>query len=533
MMCDVLIVGGRVVDGTGNAWVMADVAVKADRIMDVGKLDSLQAERVIDATGLVVCPGFIDVHSHGDAHLLVTSGAEAKVMQGITTMVSGHCGTSSAPLKGPLFPARTAMLYRASGDWSTFKEFYGRLEERGIAINLASFVGNGNIRASVLGLDSRRPTKEEFEEMKKLVAEAMEQGAVGLSTGLVYPPSSFATTEEIIGLAEVAATYGGIYSTHVRGMARPIFQAVKEALEIGERASLPVQVSHLNPGPAAWGKAPELVALVEEARDRGLDVTVDTLVHNESVFKGGSLLPNWASEGGLASLVERIGDPDTRQKIKTDSLQFGDRYGGSVASGLMQDGRWDKIWITMPKRLNCMSLAELATAMNRKDPYDVLLDLIVEEKGNIAGVSEPYLQSDVDYTVAHPLCMPETDDLPVAPDGPVPPMHTRAFGSFAKLLGYYVREKHILTLEEAIRKATSFPAQRIGLEGRGLLRKGMFADIAIFDPHTVAERGTREHPAQYPEGIRFVLVNGQPVVDGGKPTSVRSGRVLRGQGRTK
>jgi N-acyl-D-aspartate/D-glutamate deacylase len=533
MTCDLLIVGGHVVDGTGAARVMVDVAVKADRIVDVGRLTSVEAARVVDATGSVVCPGFIDVHCHGDAHLLVTPGAEAKVMQGITTMVSGHCGTSSAPIKGPMSGAKSPVLFGASGNWSTFGEFYAQLEAQGAAINLASFVGNGNIRASVMGLDGRTPTEEQQEAMEALVAEAMEHGAFGLSTGLVYPPSGFASTEEVVGLAKIAARYGGIYSTHVRGMSHPIFQAVREAIDIGERAGLPVQVSHLNPGPAAWGKAPDLVALVEAARARGLDVTIDTLVHNESIFKGGSLLPNWVSVGGLASLLERIGDPETRQKIKADTREFGDWRGGSVATCLMQDGRWDKLWVMTPARLKGMSLAELGKAAKADDPYDALLDLILEEKGNVAGVSEPYLQADVDYTVAHPLCMPETDDLPVVPGGPVPPMHTRAYGSFAKLLGHYVRDRKLLTLEEAVRKATSFPAQRLGLEGRGLLRKGMHADITIFDPRTVAEKGTRENPSQYPVGIQFVLVNGEIVVDEGAQTKARPGRVLRGPGWTK
>jgi len=528
---DLLIKDAKVVDGTGNAWFLADVAVAGGRIAGIGKLGSVEADRVIDAMGLIVCPGFIDIHAHGIEQLLVTPRAEAKIMQGITTMVGGNCGSSVAPVKGRLrdFSNSPGLLGGVAPDWSTFKEFYSRLEERGMAINAASLVGNGTVRACLLGLENKKPTVDRLEEMKSLVAEAMEHGAIGLSTGLAYPPSGFAGTEEIVELARVAAKYGGIYATHVRGMAHPIFEAVEEAIEIGEKAGLPVQLSHVNLGPPTWGRVPELMKRVEEARTRGLDVTADTLVHNESVFGRGSLLPNWASEGGLERLLERLSDPETREKIKKDTRLYGDSRGGSVASCLMQNGDWDKLWVTFPKRLLGKTLAKVAEIRGLKDPYDALLDLILEEKGNVRGVTEPYFQEDVDYTVGHPLCMPETDGRPIAPSGDpaLPPMHHRTYGAFAKMLGWYVRDRDIITLEEAIRKSTSFPAQRIGLKDRGLLREGMWADITILDPETIRETGTLENPAQYPEGILYVLVNGQIVIDKGEHTGALPGRVLR------
>ena len=532
MAFDVVIRGGRIVDGTGNAWFYSDVGVKNGKIEAVGPLNNAKTGSAIDASGLVVCPGFIDIHSHVMEQLLETPGAQSKIRQGITTMVDGNCGVSAAPRRSDAenWPSGGLPLYRSrKPDWSTFEDLYGTLESRGIALNAASFVGSGTIREYVIGLEDRKPTADELNKMRKLTEEAMDHGVFGLSSGLAYPPGSFADTEEIAALAQTAAERGGIYSSHVRGMGHTIFEAVREAVSIGQRAGLPVQISHLNIGPPAWGRISDVVGLMERARERGTDVTADTLVHNESVFAGGSLLPGWINEGGLDKLLERLGDPDMRARVKAETLEYGDTRGGSVASCLMQEGHWDKLRITLPTRFLGKSLAEIALNEGTEDPYDALLDLIIEERGNVRGVTEPYLQEDVDFTVAHPLCTFLTDGQPISIDEfSPPPMHRRTFGTFARVFGHYVRDRKIIGLEEAVRKSTSLAARRIGLKDRGLLMEGMWADITVMNSETIRETGTLENPAQYPEGIEYVLVNGRIVVDRTGYTGALPGKVLKG-----
>ena len=528
MTYDLLLVGGKVFDGTGNPGYLADLAVVDGKIAAIGKIQG-KASRTIDARGLVVCPGFIDIHAHGEEQLLVTPGAEAKLMQGITTMVGGNCGISVAPISGPLarFVNQTGAFPGVEVEWSSFTDFFQKVETRGTAVNLACLVGNATVRACVLGMEARRPTAGEMDAMKRLVAESMRQGTFGLSSGLVYTPGSFADTEEIITLAREAAQGHGFYASHVRGMAHPIFPAVAEAIAIGEAAGLPVQVSHLNPGYPSWGRIEELVNLLETARSRGLDVTADTLVYDQSVFSGGGLLPNWANEGGMPALLQRLADPSTRQRIKDETRQYGDEHGGGVASCLIQAGKWHQIWFTNPERLYMKDMAELAQAVATPDPFDAYLDLLIEEKGDVSGISQPYYQADIDYTISHPLLMPGTDDRPISRSGKLLPMHTRGYGSFARLMGWYVRERGLLPLEEAIRKSTSLPARRLGLTDRGLLLEGWCADLTLFDPDNIQETGNTQEPAQYPRGIHSVIVNGKVVVDQGEPTGELSGRVLR------
>jgi len=529
MTNDLLITGGQVFDGTGSPGRMADVAILDGKIVAIGSMRDEKAKRMIDARGLVVCPGFIDIHAHGEEQLLITPLAEAKLMQGITTMVGGNCGISAAPIQGPLthFVNQSGVFTGVDVDWSTFAEFFQRLETNGIAINLACLVGNATVRASVLGMEARKPTQLEMEEMKRLVAEAMQQGGFGLSSGLVYTPGSFADTEEIIELAREAAKKHGFYASHVRGMARPIFQAVMEAINIGEETGIPVQISHLNPGYPSWGIVAELVEFLEAARDRGLNITADTLLYDQSIFSGGGLLPNWANEGGLPALLRRLEDPMIRQQIKDDTRLHGDQNGGGVGGCLIQDGKWNQIWFTRPERVSMKDMAELAQSVGAQDPFDAYLDLLLEEKGNVSGISRPYSQRDVDYTVSHPLIMPGTDDRPVSRSGSVLPWHTRGYGSFARLMGWYVRERKLLSLEQAIRKSTSLPAWRLGLTDRGSLKEGYCADVTLFNPDSIQETGNTQDPAQYPQGIHSVIVNGKVVVDQGEHTGELSGRVLR------
>jgi len=343
----------------------------------------------------------------------------------------------------------------------------------------------------------------------------------------VYAPGSYADTAEITALTRVAARSGGLYATHVRGMARPIIEAVQEALEIGKNAGIPVQVSHLNPGYPSWGRIQELIEMVEAARADGLDAAFDTLVYPQSTFSGGSLLPNWANEGGMLELLKRLAQPETRQRIKTDTLRYGDELGGSVASCLIQEGKWNQLWLMKPERFKLKNLAELAEFSGKTDPFDALLDLILEEKGAVSGISQPYCQDDVDQTVKHPLGMFETDDRPVTPEGRVAPWHRRGYGSFAHVFEQYVRERGLLSCEEAVRKSTSLPAWRLGLTKRGLVEKGYYADLVVFDPGSIRDESSDEEPAKFPTGIDYVIVNGETVVEQGHPTGALPGKVIR------
>jgi N-acyl-D-amino-acid deacylase len=527
MDMDILLANGLMIDGIGSAGRQVDIGISGEKIAAVGNLTGVKANRMIDAAGMVICPGLIDIHAHGEEQLLATPGAEAKIMQGITTMVGGNCGISAAPISGPLAGFAGDVFNGVEITWSDYEQFFDRLEAEGTAINLACLVGNATIRACVLGMSARRPNPTEVNQMKQLVNEAMQQGAFGLSSGLVYAPGCYSDTNEVADLAREAARYGGFYATHIRGMARPIYEAIEEAISIGRIASLPVQVSHLNPGYPSWENVQELIEIIETARRKGLDITADTLVYNQSVFSGGSLLPNWANEGGLPELIERLKQPEIRQQIKDDTLRYGDIKGGSVASCLLQDKKWDLLWLIKPERLKMINLAALAERSGNPDPYDALLDLIIEEKGNISGISQPYLQEDVDYTVKHPLCMLGTDDRPVSRDGRIAPWHRRGFGSFGKVLGWYVRDRGLLSLGEAVRKSTSMPAKRLGLTDRGIVREGYFADLLVFNPDTIEDITTDEDPAQYPKGIKYVLVNGQVVVENSTPTGALPGKVLR------
>jgi N-acyl-D-aspartate/D-glutamate deacylase len=526
-LVDIQIKNGFIVNGTGNPWFKADISVEDGKIIKIGRLDSEKAEYKIDAEGLVVCPGFIDIHTHGGLNLLVNPRAESMIRQGITTIVVGNCGTSVWPID--LGVRKRASRLKIYPNWTSFEGYFKTLDKKGISINLASFVGHGNIRAITMGLEDREPSRFEMERMTALVAEAMKDGAYGLSTGLIYPPSCYAKTSEIIELCKVVAQYGGIYATHFRGKGETIFDAVKEGIEISKRAEVPTQLSHVSPSPPVYSRVPEVFTLIEKARMKDIDVATDTTIYLRGGWGMTSLLPDWASDGGPEKLIKMLKDSETRKKIKIDTKEFGSKTGGSGKRDLLKMGRWDKVWVSLPEKLAGKSIAEIAESKGLEDPYDALFDLIIEEGANLHGMAEDKSQVDTDYSMSHPLCAPITDGSPIAPYGILGEgkQLPRNYGTFALVLGWYVRERGVLRLEEAIRKSTSFPAQRIQLKHRGILMEGMFADITVFDPKTIRDKATYESPHQYPEGIKHVIVNGQIVIVDGEHTDVMPGKTLR------
>jgi len=529
---DVIIRNGMVVDGSGNPWVRMDVAIKDGRIVRLGRSLPLTGDREINAEGRVVCPGFIDPHNHSDLSVLFNPRAESAVMQGVTTMIVGNCGISLAPVN----PERAELLKRHLSpfippgaelklEWRSFGEYLRRVEEGGCSCNLASLVGHGTIRIYVMGVERREPTVEELEEMKRLVAESMEEGALGLSTGLIYPPGMFSKTQELIELARVVARYGGVYASHIRGEGDTLIEAVEEAIQIGEEAGVPVQISHHKAsGRPNWGRSAQTLRMMEEARMRGVDVTCDQYPYEAGMTSLATLLPPWAHEGGLERLLERLRRPEERERMRRDIEQ-----GVPGWQNWVRDCGWENIYISSVKternrRLEGKSLAE-AAEIRGEDEFTALCNLLLEEEGAVLIVLFAMCEEDVRRILKHPLQMVGTDSWAVTPHVGKP--HPRFYGTYPRILGRYVRDEGLLRLEEAIRKMTSFPAQRFGLKGRGLIREGFYADIVIFDPKRVIDRATYKNPHQFPEGIEYVLVNGKPVVEEGRHTGILPGSVIR------
>jgi len=502
---DIVIAGAHIVDGSGAPWFAGDIGIHGDTIAAIGLLGDAPAAVRVDARGLVVAPGFIDIHSHGRRGIFAVPTAENYLREGVTTIVEGPDGSSPLPLA----------------------PFLDRVAHTPISINFSTMVGQGSIREQVMGLVNRKATPEEIEKMKALAAQGMRDGAFGLSTGLYYVPGNFSSTEEVIELAKVVGAMGGIHISHIREEAGHVIESVKETIRIGEEGHLPTQITHHKIiGRANWGESVETLRLVEEARRRGVDVTIDQYPYTASSTGVAALFPQWSLEGGRQAMVERLAAPDERARIKAtivENIQF-DRGGGDPKNVVIANCPFDA-------SLAGKNLAELTRARGVEPTFENAAEtaIALETKGACSAVYHAIGEDDVVRILRSPLTM-------IASDGEIPVFgraapHPRSYGTFARVLGVYVRERHVLTLEEAVRRMSGYPAQRLKIWDRGLLRPGMKADLVVFDPALIADRATFDQPHQYSVGVRDVMVNGRFVLQAEKVTAERPGMVLYGPGR--
>jgi N-acyl-D-amino-acid deacylase len=531
---DIVITNGHIVDGTGSPWYSGQIGIRAGRIAAIGNLDGTPRTRTIDARGQVVAPGFIDMLGQSEMSILVDPHLPSKIYQGITTEVTGE-GGSAAPLNAQMIAADRSGYdhLKINPDWTTFREFFARLEKQGMGINMASYVGATSVRRLVLGDADIQPTPTQLAQMQSLVDQAMRDGAVGVSTALQYAPAPYAQTEELIALAFAAGRRGGICATHMRseGDAEPA--AIDEAIRIGKEGQIPVEIWHLKTaGKRNWGKMPQIVAQIQAARDAGVDISANTYAYTAWFNTFSAFIPPWAHDGGDAKLVERLKDPQIRARIRKDMLD--------------PKGDWDNEWqeISSPDDiliavvqspelvpLQGKRLSDVA-ALWHEDPIDALCDILIKDKAftevAVFGMSEP----DVKLALQQPWVSVDNDSQGTSPDGLLGSEHPhpRAYGTFPRILRKYVREEHALTLEDAIRKFSALPAQRMRFTDRGVLKAGMAADIVIFDPATIRDLATFEQPNQLSQGMDFVLVNGVPVIANGTMTNALPGKVLRGPG---
>ena len=531
---DVVITNGHIVDGTGSPWYSGDIGIRAGKIATIGNLADAQRSRTIDAQGMVVAPGFIDMLGQSELTILVDPRLPSKIYQGITTEITGE-GRSAAPLNDSIIQADQSGYdhYHITPDWRTLQQYFSRLEKQGMGINLASYVGATQVRRMVLGDDDKQPTSAQLDQMKDWVRQSMREGAVGLSTSLEYAPAPYAKTGELIALASEAGKFGGIYATHMRNESDAVLSAIDEALRIGREGHLPVEIWHIKvAGKENWGRMPEVVSKINAARAQGMDVAADTYAYTAWFNSFSAFIPSWAHDGGDAKLIERLKDPATRARIRKDMTT--------------PSSDWDNEWheipgpeavligvVQNPKLLPLQgkTLAQVAKLQN-KDPMDALFDLLVDDNAAtgvaVFGMSEP----DVVLALQQPWVSFDNDSSGTSPDGILGQEHPhpRAYGTFPRILRKYVRDEKKLTLEDAIRKCSALPAQRMRLTDRGVLKAGMWADILVFNPATVRDVATFENPNQLSQGMEYVLVNGVSVIDRGKMTGALPGKVLRGPG---
>ncbi|WP_020474343.1 N-acyl-D-amino-acid deacylase family protein [Zavarzinella formosa] len=526
---DLVIRGGKIVDGTGNPWFVGDVAIRGDKIVAVGSVPAKSGKREIDAKGLVVSPGFIDIHSHSDYLLLEDGNAPSKIRQGVTTEVLGE-GSSVAPNRGELTPKMT-------GDgpqprFARLADYFDKLERSGVAVNVASYVGMDNIWQSVMGHSFDRPTAEQFAKMREITEEAMKDGAFGMSSLLAMPPGSLTTTEDIIELCKVVAKHRGIFSSHNRNEGTGILEAVKECITIGEKAGLPVDIIHLKiADQKLWGRMNEVVALIETARQRGVNVQANVYPYTRGNNNLASIIPPWAHEGGTPKMLARLKETEQREKMKKDIREgLPGWYNHYTAVG----GDWSRMLVSGKGPYEGLTMDRVIASKSKDktptpDPLDLLFDILIEQGGSIPTVYEHHTQKDMTLALSQSWCSVGSDGAAYSTEGGLRRgnPHPRNFGTFPRVLGVYVRETGLLKLEDAIRKMTSLNANKLGITDRGLLRPGMLADVTIFDPKTLIDKSTYESPFHYNEGIEYVVVNGKLVLDQGKPTGEKPGRALR------
>lgn len=537
---DLVIRNARIIDGSGNPWFKGDVAIKKDKIARVGRFEG-RGKREIDAAGRLVAPGFIDMHSHSDLAILREGEAQGKIRQGVTTEILGESGSAAprcprpeppaaANAAPPAAPATPADPDPLKIDWTDFKGYFKRLKKDKISVNVASFIGMGDVRSCAMGDDDRPPTPTELDKMRAIVDQAMRDGVMGLSAGLIYEPNSFAKTEEVIELAKVAARYGGIYSVHMRSEGLNIREAIDETIRIGEEAHLPVHIMHFKvSGKNSWGKIGEAIAQINAARARGVEVTADQYPYIASSTGLTARLPDWASDGGTRKLLERLRDPEQREKVRVATAESMARSGNDWKAAVVARMRTDA-----NKKWEGKSIADIALALNKPE-FDTVADLLIEEGGSIGMVYFAMNEDDVRLAMQQPWVSVGSDGTAFNAD-PKSRLssgkpHPRSYGTFPRVLGRYVREQKVITLENAVRKMTSLAAQQMGIHDRGLLKKDMKADVVILDENKVIDKATFENPHQYGEGIEYVIVNGKVVLEQGRHTGERPGVVILGPGK--
>ena len=523
---DILLKNGTIVDGSGNSSKIMDIGIKGDKIRFIGKNCPLSAEKIINAEGFIVSPGFIDVHTHTDIGLIVEPSGGSKLMQGVTTEIGGNCGGSVAPRKSEddeEYKEQMKTRYNITVDWTDFTGFFSRLEKKGIGINFCTLTGLGTIRAMVMGEENRPPTREELAQMKELIDSSMKEGSVGVSSGLEYVPSSFAKMDEIIELAEIAVKYNGIYATHIRNEDDYVEEAVKEALDTAEKAGASLQISHLKAcREKNWYKVDKILNQIHDAEKKGIDVNFDRYPYTAYNTGLSNLFPLWAREGGTEKFVERLRDNSLTEKMKEE-----------VVYKVNSTGSWNSFLISSigseeNKKYQGKTVQKISEETGT-EPFEFARTLLIEENNRVSMVGFAMSDENTKKVLADPLCMIASDGAVLSTSGPLARgnPHPRNYGTFPRAIAKYVREDKICSLEEMIRKITSAPAKKFRLLNRGLLTEGFFADITVFDYEKIQDKATFNEPHQYPDGIKYVIVNGKIVLDNNKIKGKLPGKVLK------
>ncbi len=531
---DTIIRNGHIIDGTGSPWYAADLAVKDGRIATIGHLANEQASREINAHGLTVAPGFIDMLGQSEGSILVDPRLPSKIYQGITTEITGE-GESVAPLNDAIIKENQPGYdhYHITPDWRTFEQYFARLRKQGMGINMGTYVGAATVREMVIGYDDRAPTPDELKQMQALVEDAMKQGALGLSTALQYPPAPYAKTEELIALAKIAAQYGGIYATHMRSEGNAEMAALDETFRIGREANIPVEIFHLKAsGKSNWGKMPQVIARIEAARASGIDVAADTYAYTAWQNNFSAFIPPWAHDGGDPKLLERLKDPATRARIRKDMLTPSDAWDNEwLAINGPQDILISSVNNKDLQKYTGKRVSEIAAEW-REDAIDTICDFLIKDNASTGAVVFGMQESDAELALRQPWVSIDNDYQGTSPEGLLGKdhPHPRAYGTFPRILAKFVREQKLLTLPDAIRKFSALSAQREHLTDRGVLKQGMWADVVVFNADTIHDVATYADPNRLSVGMQYVLVNGVAVIDGGKMTGALPGVVLRGSG---